>query len=160
MQSQHAITFSYVVTLSQHRLSKLVSKTDAVKLIVILRCFNPSLSALTCLLPMHTQGNSTAHFRPLMDQFGVRHGLNGFSSARRLPFKRHSSYPRLQDEPRILVARETANGASSLYRQVSTDNNLSLINLDEVNTRCVEEFAKTTINDIEKRTLECRSAEA
>ena len=38
MQSQHAITFSYVVTSTQHCLSiKFVSKTDAVKLIVTLR---------------------------------------------------------------------------------------------------------------------------
>ena len=75
MQSHHAITFSYVVTSTQHRLSiKFVSKTDAVKLIVTLRCSNPLLSAMTCLLQIHTQGKTTAHFRPLMDQMGVRHG--------------------------------------------------------------------------------------
>ena len=80
MQSHHAITFSYVVTSTQHCLSiKFVSKTDAVKLIVTLRCSNPLLSAMTCLLPMHTQGKNTAHIRPLMDQIGVRHGLIGFS---------------------------------------------------------------------------------
>ena len=80
MQSQHAITFSYVVISTQHCLSiKFVSKTDAVKLIVTLRCSNPLLSAMTCLLPMHTQGKNTAHFQPLMDQMGVRHGLIGFS---------------------------------------------------------------------------------
>ena len=80
MQSQHAITFSYVVTSTQHCQSiKFVSKTDAVKLIVTPRCSNPLLSAMTCLLPMHTQGKNTAHFLPLMDQMGVRHGLIGFS---------------------------------------------------------------------------------
>ena len=81
MQSQHAITFSYVMNSTPHCLSKkFVSKTDAVKLIVTLRCSNPLLSAMTCLLPMHTQGKNTAHFRPLMDQMGVRHGLIGFSA--------------------------------------------------------------------------------
>ena len=80
MQSQHAIAFSYVVTSTQHCLSiKFVSNTDAVKLIVTLRCSNPLLSAMTFLLPMHTQGKNTAHFRPLMDQMGVRHSLIGFS---------------------------------------------------------------------------------
>ena len=75
MQSQHAFTFSYVVTSTQHCLSiKFVSKTDAVKLIVTLRCSNPLLSAMTCLLPIHMQGKNTAHFRTLMDQKGVRHG--------------------------------------------------------------------------------------
>ena len=81
MQSQHAITLSYVVTSTQHCLTiKFVSKTDAVKLIVALRYSNPLLSAITCMLPMHIQGNNTAHFRPKMDQMGVRHGLNRFSS--------------------------------------------------------------------------------
>ena len=76
MQSQHAITFSYVVTSTLHCLSiKFVSKTDAVKLIVTLKCYNHLLSAMTCLLPMHTQGKNTAHFRHLMDQMGARHGL-------------------------------------------------------------------------------------
>ena len=37
---------------------------------------------------------------------------------------------------------------------------VSLINLDEVNTRCAEEFAQNTINNIEKHTHECRSAES
>ena len=79
VQSQHAITFSYVANSTQHCLSiKFVSKTDAVKLIVTLRCSNPLLSTMTCLLPMHTQGKNTAHFRPLMDQMGVRHGLKDF----------------------------------------------------------------------------------
>ena len=81
MQSQHAITFSYVVTSTQHCLSiKFVSKTDVVMLMVTLRCSNAFLSAMTCLLPMCTQGKDSAHFRPLMDQMGVRHGLIGFSA--------------------------------------------------------------------------------
>ena len=37
---------------------------------------------------------------------------------------------------------------------------VSFINLDEVNTRCADEFAQNTIDDMEKHTLECRSAEA
>ena len=41
---------------------------------------NPLLSAMTCLLPMHTQGKNTAHFRLLMDKIGVRRGLIGFSA--------------------------------------------------------------------------------
>ena len=81
MQSQHVITFSYVMTSTQHCLSiKFVSKTDAVKLIVTLRCSNPLLSQMTCLLPMDTQDTNTAHFRPLMDQMAVRCGLIGFSA--------------------------------------------------------------------------------
>ena len=57
-----------------------VNKTDAVKLIVTLRCSNPLLRIMTCLLPMHTQGKNTAHFRPLMDQMGKRYSLIGFSA--------------------------------------------------------------------------------
>ena len=79
---------------------------------------------------------------------------------RHLPFKRHSSYSRLQNDPRILNARNTVQGAKSRYGQASTEHNVSLINLDEVNTRCAEEFAQNTIDDIEKHTIECRSAEA
>ena len=195
---------------------------------------------MTCLLPMHTQGKNTTHFRPVMDQMGVRHGLIGFSaplryrcslrksntlktsvitshhrfvtdsfslkwpvrksrsrqidwtslitpdirsafvtdvrqdidswsdfrlavlqaSVRHLPFKRHSSYPMPQDDPQILNARKTVQRACSRYGQASTEHMVSLINLDEVCTRCVEEFAQNTIDDIEEHTLECRSAEA
>ena len=79
---------------------------------------------------------------------------------RRLPFKRHSSYSRLQDDPRILNARKTVQGACSRYDLASTEHKVSLINVDEVYTRCAEEFAQNTIDDIEKHTLECRSAEA
>ena len=77
-----------------------------------------------------------------------------------LPFKRHYSYSRLQDDPHILNARKTVQGACSRYGQASTEHRVSLINLDEVYTRCAEEFAQNTIDDIKKHTLECRSAEA
>ena len=56
-------------------------------------------------------------------------------------------------------ARKTVQGACSRYGQASTEHKVSLINLDEVYTRCAEEFAQNTIDDIEKHTLECRSAE-
>ena len=82
------------------------------------------------------------------------------ASVRHLPFKRHSSYSRLQDDQRILNAMKTVHRASSPYGQASTEHKVSLINLDEVYTRCAEEFAQDTIDDIEKHTLECRSAEA
>ena len=82
------------------------------------------------------------------------------ASVRQLPFKCHSSYFRLQDDPRILNARKTVQGACSRYGQTSTEHMVSLINLDEVCTRCAEEFAQNMIDDIEKHTLECRSAEA
>ena len=79
MQSQNAITFSYVVTSTQHCLSKkIVSKTDVVMLMVTLRCSNPLLSAMTCLLPMHTQDRNTDYIRPLIDQMSARHSLIGF----------------------------------------------------------------------------------
>ena len=69
------------MTSTQRCLSmKFVSKTDAVKLIITLRCCNPSLDATTCLPPMHTRGSNTDHFQPLMDQIGVRRGLIGFSA--------------------------------------------------------------------------------
>ena len=74
--------------------------------------------------------------------------------------KRHSSYSRLQDDPRILNAWKTVQRACSRYGQASTEHKVSLINLDEAYTRCAEEFAQNTIDDIEKHTLECRSAEA
>ena len=57
-------------------------------------------------------------------------------------------------------ARKTVQGACSQYGQASTEHRVSLINLDEVYTRCGEEFAQNTIGDIEKHTVECRSAEA
>ena len=79
---------------------------------------------------------------------------------RHLPVKRHSSYSRQQDDPRILNARKTVQGACSRYGQASTEHKVSLINLDEVYTRCAEEFAQNMIDDIEKHTIECRSAEA
>ena len=82
------------------------------------------------------------------------------ASVRNLPFKRHSSYSRLQDEPRILNARKTVQRSCSRYGQASTEHMVSLINLDEAYTRCADEFAQNTIDDIEKHTLECRSAEA
>ena len=82
------------------------------------------------------------------------------ASVRHLPFKRHSSYSRLQDDPRILNARKTVQRACSRYCQASTEHKVSLINLDEAYTRCAEEFVQNTIDDIEKHTLECRSAEA
>ena len=82
------------------------------------------------------------------------------ASVRHLPFKRHSSYSRLQDDSRILNARKTVQGACSRYVQANTEHKVSLINLDEVYTRCAEQFAQNTIDDIEKHTLECRSAEA
>ena len=82
------------------------------------------------------------------------------ASVRHLPSQRHSSYSRLQDDPRILNARNTVQGACSRNGQASTEHIVSLINLDEVYTRCADEFAQNTIDDIEKHTLECRSAEA
>ena len=82
------------------------------------------------------------------------------ASVRHLPFKRHSSYSRLQDDPRILNARKTVQRACSRYGQASIEHRVSLINLDEACTRCAEEFAQNTIDDIEKHTFECRSAEA
>ena len=57
-------------------------------------------------------------------------------------------------------ARKTVQGACSRYGQSSTEHEFPLINLDEVYTRCAEEFAQNTIDDIEKHILECRSAEA
>ena len=62
----------------------------------------------------------------------------------------------LQNEPRILNAKKTVQGACSRYGQASTEHKVSLINLDEVYTRCAEELAQNTIDDIEKHTLECR----
>ena len=82
------------------------------------------------------------------------------ASVKHLPFKRHSSYSRQQDDPRILNARKTVQRASSRYGQASTEHNVSLINMDEAYTRCALEFAQNTIDGIEKHTLECRSAEA
>ena len=81
------------------------------------------------------------------------------ASVRHLPFKRQSSYSRLQIDPRILNARITVQGTCSRCGQASTEHRVSLINLDEVHTRCAEEFARNTIDEIEKHTLECRSAE-
>ena len=80
------------------------------------------------------------------------------ASVRHLPFKRHSSYSRLQDDPQILNARKTVQGACSRYDQASSEHRVSLINLHEVYTRCAEEFAQNTIDNIEKHTLECQSA--
>ena len=82
------------------------------------------------------------------------------ASVRHLPFECNSSYTRLQDDPRILNARKKVQGTCSRYGQASTEHRVSLINLDEVYTRCAGEFAQSTIDDIEKHTLECRSAEA
>ena len=82
------------------------------------------------------------------------------ASVRHLLSKRHSSYSRLQDDPWILNSRKTAHGAYSRYGRVSTEHRVTLINLDEVYTGSAEEFAQNTIDDIEKHTLECRSAEA
>ena len=64
------------------------------------------------------------------------------------------------DFSRILNARKTVQGACSRHGQASTEHRVSLINLDEVYTRCANEFVQNTIEDIEKHTLECRSAEA
>ena len=69
---------------------------------------------------------------------------------RHLPFKHHSSYSRLQDDPQILNARKTVQGACSRYGQASTERRVFLINLNEVYTRCAEEFAQNMIDDIEK----------
>ena len=82
------------------------------------------------------------------------------ASVSNLQFKRRSSNSRLQDDPRILNARKTVQGACSRYGHASTEHMVSLINLDEVYTRCADEFSQNTIGDIEKHTLECRSAEA
>ena len=85
------------------------------------------------------------------------------ASVRHLPFKRHSSYSRLQDDTRIFNARKTVGNVGrkcSRYGKASTEHKVSLINLDEAYTRCADEFAHNTIDDIEKHTLECRSAEA
>ena len=82
------------------------------------------------------------------------------ASVRHLQSKRHSSYSRLQDDPRILNARKTVQGACSRYGLASSEHKVSLINLDEVYTRCAEEFAQNMIDEHEKHTLECRSAEA
>ena len=79
---------------------------------------------------------------------------------RHLLFKRHSSYSRLQDDPWMLNARKTVQRACSRYGQARTEHRVSLINLDEVYTRCTEEFAQNTTDDIEQHTLECRSIEA
>ena len=89
--------------------------------------------------------DSGSDFRLAVPQASVRH----------LAFKRHSSYSRLQDDPQILNARKTVQGAFSRYGQASTEHKVSLINLDEMYTRCAEEFAQNTIDDIEKHTLEC-----
>ena len=80
------------------------------------------------------------------------------ASVRHLPFKRHSSYSWQQDDPRILNARKAVQGACSRHGQASIEHRVSLINLDEINTRCAEEFAQNAIDDIEKHTLECRTA--
>ena len=71
-----------------------------------------------------------------------------------------ASYSWLQDDPRIVNAMKSVQRACSQYGQASTEHMVSLINLDEVYTKCAEEFAQNTIDDIEKHTLECRSAEA
>ena len=81
------------------------------------------------------------------------------ASVRHLPVKRHSSYSRLQDDPRILNARKAVQGACSRYGQASTEHMVYLINQNEVYTRYPEESTQTqTIDDTEKHTLECRSA--
>ena len=79
---------------------------------------------------------------------------------RHLPFQCHSSYSRLQDDPQILNARKTVQRAWCPYGQASTEYRVSLINLDVFYTKCAEEFAQNTMDDIEKHTLEYRSAEA
>ena len=94
--------------------------------------------------------DSGSGFRLAVTQASVRH----------LPSKRHSSYSRLQDDPRILNARKTVQCACSRYGQANSEHKVSLINLDEMYTRCAEEFAQNTIDDIEKHTLECRLTEA
>ena len=76
---------------------------------------------------------------------------------RHLTIKRHSSYSRLQDDPRIFKSRKTVQEACIRYSQASTEHKVSLINLDEVYTRRADEFAQNTIHDVEKHTLECRS---
>ena len=81
------------------------------------------------------------------------------ATVRHLPFRRHSSYSRLQDDPRILNASRTVQRACSRYDQARTEHMVSLINLDELYTKCAEEFAQNAIDYIEKHTLECRSAE-
>ena len=58
------------------------------------------------------------------------------------------------------ISTKTVQRACSRYGQASTEHKVSLINLDEAYTRCAEECAQNTIDDIEKHTLECRSAEA
>ena len=85
----------------------------------------------------------------------INHEFQKFSK-----YKRHSSYSRLHDDPRILNARKTVQGACSRYGHASTEHKVSLINLDEVYIKCADEFAHNTIDDVEKHTLECRSAEA
>ena len=64
--------------------------------------------------------DSGSDFRLAVLQAPVRH----------LPFKRHSSYSRLQDDPRILNAWKTVQRACSRYGQASTEHKASLINLD------------------------------
>ena len=76
--------------------------------------------------------DSGSNFRLAVLQASVRH----------LPFKRHSSYSRLQDDPQILNDRKTVQRACSRYGQASTKHKVSLINLDEVYIRCTEEFAQ------------------
>ena len=93
---------------------------------------------------------SGSDFRLAVHQASVKH----------LPFKRHSSYSRLQDDPRILNARKTVQRAYSRYCQASTEHKVSLINLDEAYTRCADELVQNTIDDIEKHILECLSVEA
>ena len=66
----------------------------------------------------------------------------------------------MQDDPRILNAWKTVQGACSRYGQASTEHKVSLINLDDFYIRCAEEFAHNATENIEKHTLKCLTAEA
>ena len=82
---------------------------------------------------------SGSDFRLAVHQASVRH----------LPFKRNSSYPRLQSNPRILNAMKTVQRECSRYGQASTEQMVSWVNLDEVYVGCAVAFAQNMIDDIE-----------
>ena len=97
---------------------------------------------------VHQEIDSGSDFRLAVLQASVRH----------LPFKRHSTYSRLQDNPRILNVRKTVQRGCSRCGQASTEHNFIFF-LSDVYTKCAEEFAQNKIDDIEKHALECRSAD-
>ena len=59
-----------------------------------------------------------------------------------------------------MSTRKPVQRACIRYGQDSTEHKVSLIDLDEGYTKCAEEFAQNTIEDIKIHPLEFRSAEA